>query len=180
MIMERPTKSCGPQLFPEDLPSTEWDVDQLGEYAASQHEAIAGDEKTLAPRYWRLGLALDLARKQIRHGNWNRFMAEHGIDRTRASRARAIHRAFPNEDLLAGLTVEEAYSRREKRGGGRSSVSQDPHRRLASCLKSLRSVAEELASEAEWTSRDSTADLLNDLDEAVNHLERIRDVLKKI
>ena len=102
-------KSCGPQPFTEDLPTNDWDSDKLGKFATSQHEAIVGDETTLATRYWRLALALNLARKQIRRGNWIRFIEAHRIDRTRASRARAIHRTFNSVNDLDGLTVEQAY-----------------------------------------------------------------------
>jgi hypothetical protein len=44
-------------------------------------------------------------------------LTELGIDKTRASKARAIYRTFAQEDEVAGLTVEEAYARRRKKKG---------------------------------------------------------------
>ena len=38
-----------------------------------------------------------------------------GIDPTRASKARAIYRTFPNEEDVARLTVEAAYAQRRRR-----------------------------------------------------------------
>jgi hypothetical protein len=175
--MDIPDKGCGPQLFANATPTTEWDVDQLGEFAAVEHQAILSGETTLAPRYWRLGLALNLARKQIRHGKWMNFLRAHVIDKTRASKARAIHRTFERENDLDGLTVEEAYARRARRRGGHTSESRDPIQKLATYLHALRDVAEDVATDAPWTSPESAAEVLNDLEQVVSALDQIRQIL---
>lgn len=107
-------KSCDPQRF-ADEPQANWGVEDLGRYARARHDEIAAGEQSLAAAYWRLGAALNLARRQFGRGQWGKFLAEFGIEKTRASKARAIHQAFGSKRAVERLSVQEAYSRRERR-----------------------------------------------------------------
>jgi hypothetical protein len=178
VTLKNSDKGCGPQRFDSEIPSDEWNIDRLGEFAATEHGAIVADETTLAPRYWRLGLALDLARKQIRHGKWLHFLELHAIDKTRASKARAIHRTFASEKDLDGLSVEEAYARRERSGGRRTNESEDAVQKLETHLQALSDCVEKVASEVQGNYREAVAGLLSDLDHAIRDLERLRQVLQ--
>lgn len=108
-------KSCGTQPFLTQAPSHQWGVDRLGQYAQQQHQVIVDGEKRIAPAYWRLGHSLTLARKQFARGHWSRFLKQWGIDKTRASKARAIFRTFSTEGHVEGKSVEEAYAERPRR-----------------------------------------------------------------
>jgi len=176
--MARSDKGCGPQLSISEIPTDEWKVDRLGEFAATEHRAIVADETTLAPRYWRLGMALNLARKQIRHGKWLSFLESYEIEKTRASKARAIHRTFESEQDVDGLTVEEAYARRERRGGGRTSTSEDGVQKLAAYLHTLSDCVDGVACDAQWSPPEAVVELLSDLDQAIIKLERLRQELQ--
>ena len=81
------TKSCTTQHFPTGAPSNEWTPEQLHVYAQSQHQTILDDKKTLAVKYWRLGLALNLLRNNFDHGQWERMLNTLNIGKTKASRA---------------------------------------------------------------------------------------------
>jgi hypothetical protein len=107
-------KSCGPQLFAHGEPSNEWGLEELGLYAQMQYDHILAGEKLLTPAYWRLGHALVLAKKAFRHGKWTQYLKDLGIDKTRASKARSIHRTFDSPEDVAKLTVEEAYAKRQR------------------------------------------------------------------
>lgn len=109
------SKSCGPQQFPEGEPTELWTLDELGKYAQRQHRQIVANEQKLAQIYWRLGRALVFARNNFMHGQWGLYLQELGIDRTRASKAKAVFRTFPAIEDLESLTVEEAYARRKRK-----------------------------------------------------------------
>jgi hypothetical protein len=102
-------------ISPDEQPDHSWGLEQLGQYARDQHQAIVRGEQTLAPLYWWLGQALQLARKELGRSHWGRFLADQGINRVRACRARAIVRAFPTVAAIAGRSVEEAYECRVRR-----------------------------------------------------------------
>ena len=109
-------KSCGsPQLLPGSEPNNEWLPEQLGIYAQAQYQQIVDNETYLSLPYWRLGHALEIAKKSFGHGQWEQYLKSLGIDPTRASKARAIYRTFACENDVAHLTVEAAYARRRKR-----------------------------------------------------------------
>ena len=170
-------KGCGPQLLDCETPSDDWEIGRLGDFAATEHSAILADEIKLAPRYWRLGLALNLARKQFRHGKWMEFLNSYAIDKTRASKARAIHRTFKSEQDLDGLTVDEAYSRRERRRGERTSDPEDAIQKLRAYLQPLIDCVDDVVNEAQWNPREVVSELLSDVDQAISALERLRQVL---
>lgn len=102
-------KSCGPQLFDPNEPSKKWGIKRLSDYAREQHAAIVKKERLLTPFYWRLGHALELARPDFNHGQWARFLKSQRIEKTRASKARAIYQAFGSAEEVARMSVEAAY-----------------------------------------------------------------------
>lgn len=124
--MEMPLKGFDPQ--PLANPTADWSIERLGEYAAEQHRGMARDEQSLTVRYWRLGMALELARNKTSHGQWRHFLDAHHIDKTRASKARAIYASFSRAEELAGLTVEEAYALRDPRPDHDAPAMPEPER----------------------------------------------------
>ncbi len=108
-------KCFGAKHFSPDEPDDTWPIEQLGERARQQHELIVSGERDLAPAYWELGRALQIARRQLRRGQWGQFLAAYNIHRVRACRARAIFRSHPTPEAVAGSTIEEAYERRGTR-----------------------------------------------------------------
>ena len=109
-------KSCGePQLLPSTEPNNEWFPEQLSTYAQTQYQQIIDNETYLSLPYWRLGHALEIAKKSFGHGQWEQYLKSLGIDPTRASKARVIYRTFAREDDIAHLTVEAAYAQRRRR-----------------------------------------------------------------
>jgi hypothetical protein len=173
-------KSFGPQLFPGGEPNPEWGVDELGCYARVQHQAIEDGERLLAPSYWRLGLALNLARRQFEHRQWGKYIEQLGINKARASRARAIHRTFEKIGDVVGLTVEEAYDRRErkqrKQRGGQSRET-DEQQALAAFLDNVSQKADFFIDVAGFAEPMDAISLLPAVKEAIERLERIRDLL---
>jgi len=170
-------KGCETQLLANLTQIEKWDIDRLGEFAATEHQSIIAGETSLAPRYWRLGAALNFARKQVRHGKWTNFLKSHGIEKTRAAKARAIHRTFDCEQSLEGLTVDQAYAHRARRGNNAGYPSTDSIAKLASYLQGLRQLTQDVAADASWTNPDSLADLVRDVDQAIDDLEQIRRIL---
>ena len=71
------SKSCDPQLLNSD-PQENWGVDELGLYVRDQHQAIEAGEHVLTKHYWRLGWALNLARRHFSHGQWQRYLGDLG------------------------------------------------------------------------------------------------------
>jgi hypothetical protein len=72
---ESASKSCAAQLLQSE-PLETWTVDELGAYSKAQHAEIDQREKAIAPVYWQLGKALNLARKNFAHGQWSRFLEQ--------------------------------------------------------------------------------------------------------
>jgi hypothetical protein len=102
------SKSCEPQHL-DDGPNPGNSPDDLGEWASSYHEQIVEGERSLAALYWKLGKALELARKHFTRGQWEKYLAKWKIDKTRASKARKIYGAFQNVEQVQKLSVEKAY-----------------------------------------------------------------------
>ena len=108
-------RSFDPQLLPEGEPNSEWGIEQLGVYAQLQHRTIIAGEKSLTSTYWRLGQALDLALKNLPRGHRGKYLERLGIDKTRASKSRAIARTFEKEEEVRDLSVEDVYAQRRKK-----------------------------------------------------------------
>jgi len=66
-------KCFGAKHFSSDEPNDTWSIEQLGERARQQHEVIVRGERDLAPAYWELGRALQIARRQLRRGQGDSF-----------------------------------------------------------------------------------------------------------
>jgi hypothetical protein len=114
MTADNSGESFGAKPLSDDEPSHAWDLERLGKYARKEHDAIVRGETTLSPHYWRLGQALQLARKQLGRGQWGRYLAELGVHKVRAAKARAIYRTFSTPEAVAGMAVEEAYEQRKR------------------------------------------------------------------
>jgi len=108
-------KSFVAKLFSPEEPDHSWGVEELGAYAKAQHEAIVHGEQSLTHLYWRLGNALELARRQFDRGQWGKYLESLGLNKTRVSKARAIFRRFGTPEAIGDLGVEEAYAERQRR-----------------------------------------------------------------
>lgn len=177
MSIDEDLKSFDPAIF-TDPPDAQWGVADLGRYARAQDEAIAAGEKALSPIYWRLGLALNLARKQFAHGQWTRYLREHEIDKTRAARARAIHGTFETEQQVAELSVEAAYRRRKKKPRTTTATKPDVSQPPPGVIEFLLSVcqqADRFAEQAEYLPMEQAAAIVMTIEETIAELVKLRD-----
>ena len=115
-------KSCAPPLFDrvavdDATPEEGCGPDLLGDYARAQDAAITRCEQFVTAHYWHLGLVLNLARRHFSRGQWGKSLQELGVDKTRAFWACAIHRTFKQQVPVEGLSVQQAYQRRDRRVG---------------------------------------------------------------
>ena len=177
----RNQKSRDSQLI-EDIPQVEWGHDRLGEYAQKQHEAIRQHEGSLTVRYWRLGMSLNLLRGAFSRGEWGKFLREHGIDKTYASKARAIHRTFKTEKSLKGVSVQEAYRQREIRP--RAATVPKRHTRgkpngMADWFVQVCEMADSFLDEANKASPDEAETLVSAADKALQKLSALRSCLER-
>lgn len=173
-------KCCTPQHFPTGHPTIEWTPEELSAYAQAQHHGIMDDELKLSVKYWRLGLALNLLRKNFDRGQWERLLGEMNIEKTKASRARAIARTFEREEDVAGLTVKQAYEKRVRKQ--RKPASYEDKRavgpdRLGRFLDHVVKTAELFIDDAGFAEEAQATILLPAVDEAISKLEHIRGLL---
>jgi hypothetical protein len=177
-------KSCGPQLLYDGEPSNEWALEELNIYAQIQYRQILDGEKLLAPAYWRLGNALVLAKKAFRHGKWQQHLKDLGIDKTRASKARAIYRTFAKENDVVGLTVEEAYARRtfkqspEGNDGARADSKKDV-RRLRASVGSIAKRTEDAIHDAAFAAPEEALILIPPIRKAIGQLQDLLAFLEQ-
>lgn len=182
---ERPAidKSCDPQRFSDEEPSHAWDLEMLGRYAQRQHQAILAKEKDLTPAYWRLGQALQIARKCFTRGQWGKYLADLDIDKTRASKARAIFATFSTAQEVAGLPVEEAYSQRQRRQTYRprekSLRAEKDSLSLGSFLDRVAREVKRLEGAVAKVEPHEAHQFLMRVDRALEHFERLRDDLQQ-
>lgn len=177
MLVDEDQKSCEAATFAEP-PNERWGVEDLGRYARVQDEVIAAGEHALCPVYWRLGLALSLARRQFVHGQWTRFLRQHEIDKTRAARARAIYRTFEAEEQVAQLSVEEAYRRRKRKPRTPKATKVDVTPTTPDVMTLLLSVcreADRFTEQMVGLSADQTATIITTIEETIAELEKLRD-----
>lgn len=179
---ELAVKSCDPQLLTDEHPDGKWGKEELGSYAQSQYKAIVSGEESLTPRYWRLGMALNLARKSLQHGHWQKYIRSLGIDKSRAARARAIHETFNTIEEVAGLTVDKAYARRvlrkpkQRRGNQKFVRTEAP---LATFLKTLRDRTRVMIEAADSAEPQLAAKLLPVVSEAMSRLTTLKQSLER-
>lgn len=144
---ESQQECCGPQHSAELFSPFPWDGnrqctrEEVTTYATQQAADLVNRESNLCVIYWRLGTALNLLRRQVPYGEWETLLSGIGIDKTRAARARAIARSFASESDLAGLSVEEAYARRQRRNY--SQTNKGRSRRLLRLLDRVPDVIEQ-------------------------------------
>jgi len=188
-IVATKAKSTGPELLPPGAPTSSWSVDQLGKYVEAQHLAIDTGEKALAPLYWKLGLALKLAKRHFNHGQWSKCLENWGISKARAARATAIYRTFGEEHLVIGLAVEEAYGRRQRKTHSRREKAQDGPSEKAVDIEPLQAFlqdaagvaarAESLIDDAAFCSKERAQILIPTLCEVIQRLETLRAYLQR-
>jgi hypothetical protein len=174
-------ESCTPQPLPEGPPTAEWTPEQLTTYARAQDEIIVQGERMLAANYWRLGAALNLLRPIYKHFRWEPFLAVLRLDKTRASRARAIARTFSNEADVAQLTVREAYDRRTRKLKRETKTAKagckHDAKRLSKFLDFVGKTAELFIDEAGFAEQAIATALLPEVEMAIGKLQQIRDLL---
>lgn len=176
-------KSCGPQHWAQEVPTAEWDVEQLRRYAQAQYSAILKSEESTTSLYWRLGRALNLVRGQFAYGQWQRFLKDIGIDKTRAAKARSIARTCESEQDVEGMTVEEAYGRRQrqnrKRGGNRNEKgSDDPD--LMAMLAGVCEFVDSLLTEPSVIDAVEADELLPAVEAALSGLQQLHAILDRV
>jgi hypothetical protein len=180
-------KNCGKsQTLPTSEPSNEWLPEQLSIYAQTQYQQIIDGETHLSRPYWRLGHALDLAKKSFGHGQWAQYLKELGIEKTRASKARAIYRTFTKEEDVACLTVEEAYAQRQrKRPAARQAPPADatkPKKSIHSLRMSVGKIAGrtgEVIHAAAFAAPEEAANLIPAVRKAISELQELLRFLEQ-
>ena len=171
-------KSCGsPQLLPGNEPNNEWLPEQLGTYAQTQYQQIVDGETHLTRPYWRLGHALEIAKKSFGHGQWEQHLKFLGIDPTRASKARVIYRTFANENDVAHLTVEEAYAQRRQR---QSAAPPAPNSEAANSKKSTRALRKSISKIADRTGTVVHDAAFATADEAIILIPAVRKAIREL
>lgn len=171
-------KSCDPQLFLQP-PDPGWGVDDLARYARAQEQAIVEGDRSLTACYWRLGRALELARKQFAHRQWGRFLADLGIDKSRASKARAIHGTFESETAVAELTVQEAYRRRPRKPRTAAKcAAAPPADHLLEFLLGVCKQADFYSDEARCAASERAAKALGAIEATIAELDKLRALFR--
>jgi hypothetical protein len=129
----------------DGIPAAGWDLGRLGRRADFEGEQIAGCEIDAAPHYWIIGVVLRLAKPGVAHGQWGHWLKAHGIDASRAYRARLLAAAFASLDQLEGLTLREAMRLAlAARDTAPTDVKRDACRRLRAVARSLAKIQEDV------------------------------------
>lgn len=176
-------KRCTEQHFLNGTPTPEWLPEQLIAYVNALRTAIDDDERGLAIKYWRMGIALNLLRRSFNHGQWERFLSGVKLDKTKVSRSRAIARTFEREADLAGLTVKDDYAKRSRKPRAQApavatEVGQR-HPRLAKFFRAAARDADALADEAAFAEKAAAAELLNAAEAALSSVQRLCNLLNQ-
>lgn len=181
-------QGCGEQPFEAQL-SHATPLERLSALAAEVHTKITEGEKSATPNYWQLGRILQLARKQVPRGTWAAYLATLGIEKTRASKARAIFQAFSTANALVGLSVAAAYERRSRSplaGKRRSRAAEEVtatrpvNITLPHWVYSLESDAERLRDEVQFLTPTELASLLHMIGRAAILLTELREAARRI
>jgi hypothetical protein len=129
----------------DGIPAAGWDLGRLGRRADFEGEQIAGCEIDAAPHYWIIGVVLRLAKPGVAHGQWGHWLKAHGIDASRAYRARLLAAAFASLDQLDGLTLREAIKLAlAARGAGPQDAKRNARRALTAMSKTLLRIQHEV------------------------------------
>ena len=140
--------------------------------------------RTSAGRTGVWGTALDIAKKSFGHGQWLQYLQSLGIDPTRASKARAIHRTFPKEEDIACLTVEEAYTRRRRQRSAAAPAAgaAKPKKSIQSLRTSVGKLAQRtgtLIQEAAFATPGEATILIPAVRKAIRELETLLGFLQQ-
>ena len=177
--------SCGSQPLSSGTPTREWGVDELGSYAQLQNRQIVEGEKLLTPSYWRLGQALTFAKKSLNHGQWGRYLKELGIDKSRASKARAIYGAFANLEDVAELTVEGAYSQRPRKkqtpvsDSKNGNITEQDTQRVRKSIEKIAKQSGDVAHDAAFAGPQEAAILIPSVRKAIDELRELLRYLEE-
>ena len=188
-------KCCTTQHLDAEEPSSEWDVDRLGSLAAKLNKSASEQETCLAIIYWQLGQTLSLARCNFNHGQWNKFLSERDIEKSRASRAVAIFRHFPQKEDVNHLTVKHAYAARKRmqkqettarrEEGARDEKpptpveSSRPSRTLKAHLSEIIAMSPQFFQEVESATQAEAADLLCAIEQVWERFGELHELVKK-
>lgn len=175
-------KCCTPQLFPEGLPTAEWLPEQLAAFVQAQHRVILNAERALAVEYWRLGKALAVLRTSFAHGQWEQFLKDAKVEKSKACRARAIAKAFTKEEELAGLTLQQAYEQCRKPrqpAQPKAECGKEDEGRFTQFLDHVRKVAEPFIDRAAFAEPGEAARLLPEVEQVLSKFEKIRSLLQE-
>ena len=175
-------ESCTTQHFSSECLEGDCDLKELVSIARTQHEAIRDGEQALAINYWRLGGTLNRLRQNFDHGQWDCQLKSLDIEKTKASRARAIASTFDTEAQVAGMTVKQAYDHRVRKQSGKSkaSVADDERsRKLCRFLKNVTKTADNFMDFAGFAEASDADALLATVEAASSTLQRLHDLLRQ-
>ena len=151
--------SCTVQhLAQREVATSEWAETRVIAEARRLNAGIVASETSVTVDYWYLGRALNVLRELARYGDWESFLSEHGIEKTRAHRARRIAKLFDSPDQLEGLTVQQAcQSHRERES--RPSTEKPLIERLIRSLKTSAKLCRQLDQDTELMDEESLGSL---------------------
>ena len=175
------SEGCNTQHVPDGEPTTQWTFEELIAHAQLQHASIAEAEKPLSALYWRLGKALEMARGKYKHGRWGKFLESLGIEKTRASRARAIFSTFPDETDVADMSVDRACkqgSRKKHPTERDDAASRSGPATIRSFLKPLVIELDDLYDVVAFLSPAEAKELTPDMDDSRRKFEALCELLR--
>ena len=113
-----PTQAIPVAHQAESVPDESWDLERLGNYAATglseasrlQKESIQLGRRSTV-QIFRSGHALSIARRKVPWGDWGRWLKEHDLKRTTAWEAIELYQRAGSEEAIANLTPSQAKKR---------------------------------------------------------------------
>jgi len=176
------TKSCGPQQLVTDESLATLGIEDLAKRARTENQRIDAVECKLSKHYWNLGQILARIRQQFLHGQWEKFLLQQEIDRTRAAKALAIFRSFPEVETLAELTVEQAYkqrTRKTRKPARRSTVTTESSDPLQASLSQICQQADSWLEITNTADAESANRWLVALADAIRRLQLLQDSCRR-
>jgi len=115
---DNPTQAIPVAHQAESVPNESWDLERLGNYAATglseasrlQKESIQLGRRSTV-QIFRSGHALSIARRKVPWGDWGRWLKEHDLKRTTAWEAVELYQRAGSEEAIANLTPSQAKKR---------------------------------------------------------------------